>query len=73
MNDLCAALDGGFARLGPLCKEVEQGVAAMDSELREVTPALDRAVIRLRRWVDREANLTFSRYGSRWVKFKARE
>ena len=54
MNDLCAALDGGFARLGPLCKEVEQGVAAMDSELREVTPALDRAVIRLRRWVDRD-------------------
>lgn len=54
MNDLCAALDAGFARLGPLCKEVEQGVAAMDSELREVTPALDRAVIRLRRWVDRD-------------------
>ena len=26
----------------------------MDSELREVTPALDRAVIRLRRWVDRD-------------------
>ena len=24
MNDLCAALDAGFARLGPLCKEVEQ-------------------------------------------------
>ena len=49
MNDLCAALDGGFAQLGPLCKKVEQGVADMDSELREVTPALDRAVIRLRR------------------------
>ena len=26
----------------------------MDSELREVTPALDRAVIRLRRWVNRD-------------------
>ena len=49
IRDLCGALDEGFARLGPLCIEVEQGVAALDAELGRITPSLDR----LSRWVDR--------------------
>ena len=53
IRDLCGALDEGFARLGPLCIEVEQGVAALDAELGRITPSLDRMVRRLSRWVDR--------------------
>ena len=48
------AADEWTHRIDIVANQVEQGVADMDSELREVTPALDRAVIRLRRWVDRD-------------------
>nr|WP_250649023.1 MULTISPECIES: diguanylate cyclase [unclassified Actinomyces] len=50
---LCEALESGFARLGPVCREVEEGVVALDGEIRQVTPLLDRMVRRLSRWVDR--------------------
>lgn len=50
---LVEALETGFARLGPVCREVEEGVLALDGEIRRITPLLDRMVRRLSRWVDR--------------------
>ena len=53
MIDLVEALERGFSQLGPVCGQVEAGVAALDAELGQVTPLLDRMVRRLGRWVDR--------------------
>ena len=55
---LCEALEAGFATLGPVCREVEEGVRALDAEIRQVTPLLDRMVRRLSRWVDRRGGLS---------------
>ncbi len=50
---LCEALDAGFSKLGPVCREVEEGVLALDGEIGQIAPLLDRMVRRLSRWVDR--------------------
>lgn len=51
--ELVGALEAGFAQLGPVCGQVEQGALVLDSELGAITPAMDRMVRRLSRWVDR--------------------